>query len=175
MAGQPKMDPKYFEYKGKIYPDYIRRGNHAQYILPVAGKMCVGKGIDIGAGNEKWAFPGADTCDLNSDPPWNDATKIPVNSDHYDFVFSSHCLEHIPDYYAALQEWIRIIKPGGVLFLYLPSIECEYWRPSNDRKHLHILYPDDVKYDFISLGITNIVVSGIDAAYSYCIYGILDG
>ena len=165
------MNSNFFEYKNKLYPDFIRRGNATQYILPVAQKICSGNGIDIGSNNNDWAFPGADTCDLNNQPPWNDANKIPVSDGYYDFVFSSHCLEHIPDYYAALIEWVRILKSGGILFLYLPSIECEYWRPANDRKHLHILYPKDVEYDLRSLGLHSLFVSGIDAAYSYCVCG----
>jgi SAM-dependent methyltransferase len=161
-----------FEYNGKDYPDHIRQGNHAQYILPVAKKVCQGSyGIDIGANNPDWAFPNAKICDWTQPAPWNDAMKIPQYDDRYDFVFSSHCLEHIPDYYGALKEWIRVLKPGGTFFLYLPSVECEYWRPANNRKHVHIFYPDDIVYDLKSLDIESIFKSGVDLAYSYAIYG----
>ena len=37
-----------------------------------------------------------------------------------DAVFSSHLLEHIEDYKAALKDWWRCIKVGGHLALYLP-------------------------------------------------------
>ena len=46
-----------------------------------------------------------------------------------DFVFSSHCLEHIEDWRSALAEWVRKVKPGGIIFLYLPHPECEVWHP----------------------------------------------
>lgn len=35
--------------------------------------------------------------------------------DKYDFVFSSHCLEHMYDPPEALTEWWGLVKPGGVL------------------------------------------------------------
>ena len=41
-----------------------------------------------------------------------------------DFVFSSHCLEHMPRQEAlglAIPEFLRVLKPGGLLFLYLPD------------------------------------------------------
>ena len=37
-----------------------------------------------------------------------------------DFVYSSHCLEHISNPYLALKNWWRILKPGGVLIIYVP-------------------------------------------------------
>lgn len=41
-------------------------------------------------------------------------------SNSFDALFSSHLLEHIDNYIAALQEWWRVIKVGGHLVLYLP-------------------------------------------------------
>ena len=164
-----------FEYRNKRYPLFVKEGNHTQYILPFAQKICNGKGIDIGCAKESWAFPGADKCDLTLKSPWDDATKIPVEDEHYDFVFSSHCLEHLDDYYAGLEEWTRILKKGGILFLYLPSVECEYWRPANNRKHKHILYAKDIEYDLRTLGIDDVFTSNVDLAYSYAVYGVKKG
>lgn len=165
----------YFDYKNNTYPDYIKNGNHAQYILPVAKQVCKGHGVDIGYGKEEWAFPLAFMVDSKNEAPFNDALKLPFSDNYLDFVFSSHCLEHIPDYYAALTEWVRVIKPGGIIFLYLPDVKCEYWRPANNRKHLHILYPEDIKYDLESLNIENVIYSGVDLAYSFAIFGRKNG
>src|SRR5574337_198725 len=38
-----------------------------------------------------------------------------------DYVFSSHCLEDFVDVEAVLKEWLRVIKPGGYLVLFLPD------------------------------------------------------
>ncbi|MEO7412905.1 MAG: methyltransferase domain-containing protein [Opitutaceae bacterium] len=39
----------------------------------------------------------------------------------YDFVLSSHCLEHLANPLRALREWRRVVKPKGHLVLILPD------------------------------------------------------
>jgi len=39
----------------------------------------------------------------------------------YDFVLSSHNLEHVADPVRALKEWIRVMRPGGVIIIILPN------------------------------------------------------
>ena len=58
-----------------------------------------------------------------------------------DYIFSSHCLEHIPNWVDVLDYWHDTLKHGGVLFLYLPDYNQEYWRPWNNRKHVNIFTP----------------------------------
>lgn len=48
---------------------------------------------------------------------------IPVESGSFDFVVSSHVLEHFVDPIQTLQEWYRIVKPGGILFMIVPHKE----------------------------------------------------
>ena len=56
----------------------------------------------------------------------------------YDFVLSSHMLEHSANPLKALREWLRLIKPGGTLFLVLPHREgtFDHRRPVTPLKHL---------------------------------------
>lgn len=57
-----------------------------------------------------------------------------------DYVFSSHALEHMPRdrAFLAVREWLRVLRPGGLLFLYLPDGRVwEYddahdWHPRPD-------------------------------------------
>lgn len=44
-----------------------------------------------------------------------------VPDDCYDFLLSSHCLEHVANPLAALREWRRVVRPGGTLVLILPD------------------------------------------------------
>jgi SAM-dependent methyltransferase len=44
-----------------------------------------------------------------------------IADDRYDFVLSSHSLEHTADPVKALKEWTRIVKPGGAIMILLPD------------------------------------------------------
>jgi len=50
-----------------------------------------------------------------------DAADIPVLNDSTDFVLHSHVWEHLPNPLIALDEWVRIIRPGGYLFVIVPK------------------------------------------------------
>jgi len=38
-----------------------------------------------------------------------------------DFLYSSHCLEHLRDPRIALRNWVRVVKPGGFLVIQVPD------------------------------------------------------
>jgi SAM-dependent methyltransferase len=153
-----------YEYKGNHYPEYIRHGNAAQFIKPVAEQFCKGNGLDIGCGDWPlaWAIP-------IEKRHGGDALKLPDGE--FDYVFSSHCLEHLPDYIKALEHWASRIKSGGVLFLYLPHPDMEYWLPQNCRKHLHSCYPAQMVKILKDMGFQSVIHSERDMAWSYCVVG----
>lgn len=45
----------------------------------------------------------------------------PIDDAAYDFVLSSHNLEHFANPVKALMEWKRVLRPGGALILVLPD------------------------------------------------------
>ncbi len=52
----------------------------------------------------------------------NDAVNIShVQNERYDFVFSSHSLEHIANPLKAINEWLRIIKNNGYVIIIVPE------------------------------------------------------
>jgi SAM-dependent methyltransferase len=52
----------------------------------------------------------------------HDATDLlSIQPQAYDFVFSSHCLEHIANPLKAIKEWFRVLKNHGYLVLILPE------------------------------------------------------
>jgi len=86
-------------------------------------RFCQGKGIDIGCGSPKGPNPVdvlrgvIDTWDIEQ----GDATfMLGVPDDHYDFAYSSHLIEHLDRPDIAVQNWLRIVKPGGFLILFGP-------------------------------------------------------
>lgn len=56
----------------------------------------------------------------------------------YDFVLSSHCLEHLANPLAALREWQRVTRDGGHLLLILPDPQgtFDHRRPLTTIGHL---------------------------------------
>lgn len=44
-----------------------------------------------------------------------------IADESYDFVHTSHCLEHMVDPSAALLNWLRVLKPGGHLICLIPD------------------------------------------------------
>ncbi len=129
------------EYKGYFYPEFQTTGNAARFIMPFAIEVCEGIGYDIGYHKLEWKFPGAIGIDIDAPGALEGYSGDNLPEGKVDYIFSSHCLEHMDDWVAALDHWISRIKPGGVLFLYLPHFEQEYWRPWNNRKHKHAFTP----------------------------------
>lgn len=162
-------DKLVFEYKAKLYPSYIKTGNAASYIIPFAKEFCKGEGLDIG-GFFDWTFPGAKPINILIKDEW-DAYNLPDKK--YNYIFSSHTLEHLPDYVKAIEYWKEHLKSNGVLFLYLPHPDMEYWLPQNDRKHLHSFYPKDIDRLLKDLGFTNVLSSERDLYWSYTVVGLL--
>lgn len=137
---------KVVKYKGDIYPQFQTIGNASQFAIPFAKHVCKGNGYDIGCMKKEWAFPGATTIDLDFDDPWH-ADNLPPTQ--VDYIFSSHCLEHVPNWVNTLLYWTKKIKNGGTLFLYLPHYDQKYWRPWNNRKHNHAFIPEMI-VDFLN-------------------------
>ena len=143
------------EYNGKIYPDHQRNGNAAQFAIPYAKHYCKGIGYDIGCMKKEWAFPDAYPIDIAFDDGYH-ALNLPL--DNVDYIFSSHCLEHIPEWVNVLEYWHSKLKIGGVLFLYLPHYDQEYWRPWNNKKHKNIFTPKIISNWMIHKGFIKIFI-----------------
>jgi SAM-dependent methyltransferase len=115
----------FYEYRGKLYPVHLNQGNAQSYIREKALALCRGRGIDVGASD--WPFPGA--IPIQQEKKRNAFRLDDIAPGSLDFVFSSHCLEHIVQWQDALALWISKLKPEGILFLYLPHEDMELWHP----------------------------------------------
>jgi SAM-dependent methyltransferase len=105
------------------------RTTHAQMIAHWigAGKL----GTEIGAGGRPVpgveppaiqvdcfkAF-GADTCQAEY---YGHACALPFHDHALDYVIASHVLEHVANPVAALTEWYRVVRPGGIIYLVVPN------------------------------------------------------
>ncbi len=163
------MTQPIYEYKGQIYPDYLKRGNAVQFIIPTAQQFCKGLGLDIGGTNE-WKFPEAKIINpiyhLNTD-----AFNLPEKVPGWDYIFSSHCLEHLDDYVKALEHWRYRLKENGQIFLYLPHPDMQYWQPQNCHKHLHMFTPEHIAQVLRDIGFGYVLASERDLNWSFAVTG----
>jgi len=108
-------------------------------------KYFSGEGLDVGYGGDLvvpncrgWDVEHGDAHDLAG-----------VADECFDFVYSSHLLEHLDDPARALRNWWRVLKAGGYLILYVPErdlFERKRTLPSAvslDHKHFFLLDRDD--------------------------------
>jgi SAM-dependent methyltransferase len=119
----------------------IRRLQDANF----ARRYFVGDGMDIGGLPDPLSlytefFPG-----LRSVRVWDladgDAQLMHgVADDSIDFIFSSHCLEHLDDPFAGLARWFAILKPNGHLIITVPDedlYEQGVWPSTFNAGHRH--------------------------------------
>ena len=100
----------------------LRRLHDSRFV----SRYFVGSGIDIGCGKDSIGRYSDIFPFMGKVVPWDisdgDAqmmASVPDNS--YDFVHSSHCLEHLVDPYEGLRNWFRILKPNGHIIVTIPD------------------------------------------------------
>jgi len=113
--------------------------------------FCSGNGLDLGFGGDP-IVPHAICLDLPgpyaaySEHPQHlkgDATDLRWFRDaNLDFVYSSHLLEDFEDTGDVLDEWLRVLRIGGLLVLFLPDEQayrayCQREGLSPNRHHMH--------------------------------------
>lgn len=73
------------------------------------------EGIDI-------SQEGIDLCrEKNLSAQVMDAQKLDFPDASFDFLTASDVLEHLADEGEALREWRRVLKPGGILLVFVPA------------------------------------------------------
>jgi SAM-dependent methyltransferase len=154
------------QFQNKTYLELQTAGFAAKFTFPFALEICKGVGFDIGCNRKEWALPIA----IPIDPLMGEFHAYKLPDMIVDFIFSSHCLEHLPNWCDALDFWTQRIKAGGVLFLYLPDRSQEYWLPFNNRKHIHYFDSEIiVKYLQNSGKYRKIMSSGVDLNNSFTV------
>lgn len=100
----------------------IRRCRDASF----RSRYFMGYGIDIGGGLDSLSQQITRFPEIKAVRNWDledgDAQYLNGVSDNsFDFVYSSHCLEHMQDPVIALKHWLRVLKPGGYLVVTVPD------------------------------------------------------
>ena len=98
----------------KAHPLRKERGDYENYLN--------GRGLDVGCGKDPLKIPDGE---VNTwDKPNGDGQILEgVENGQYDFVYSSHCLEHLENPEEAIANWLRVTKEGGHLYIIVPDYE----------------------------------------------------
>ncbi len=127
---------------------------HEPGLAPGARRLNLACGTDIRPKAEGWtnmdveALPGVDVAHNALEFPW------PFPDDSFDHVLVKHYLEHIPHnlgngrhtdgFLQVLEEVQRILRPGGLLEVFVPHWRSEWtWR---DPTHTRAVHPDNFLY-----------------------------
>ena len=130
----------------KNWSPHLFQGDATSHIKDKALAFCKGDGIDFGAG--KWCLQGAIPVDHSTYFGIED-----FDPSSLDFVYSSHCLEHIYSWKVILRELIAKIKPNGIIFLYLPH-EISPW--TGWRKHKWVPTTEAIIKAYKEMGVDTI-------------------
>lgn len=134
---------------------------HADFTRQAVNHYCKGFGIEIGPGSAPYTaskrtiyvdkfdtrFGGSKRRILTD--VIADGARLPFANAHFDYLFSSHMLEHAPNTIAVLQEWMRIVKPGGILGLRLPHGDRTFdqGRPKTSVEHHAMDFRNNTGYE----------------------------
>lgn len=88
-----------------------------QYWGPLEKSVLVGRGIDVGCGADP-VLPDCRRFDM-ADGDANEVSRYVY--DQFDFVYSSHCLEHMHNPQITILDWWKLVQPGGYLFVLVPD------------------------------------------------------
>lgn len=126
----------------------------------IASRYLTGSGIEIGAlhaplrvpskvkvsyldrmtvNQLKQTYPELQEYDLvNVDIVDDGEILSTISNDSADFIIANHMIEHCQNPILAIENWLRVVKPGGVLYIGVPdkryTFDCE--RPLTSIEHL---------------------------------------
>ena len=113
---------------------------------------------------------------IDLDYPGYDGTRLPFDDESQDTVFSSHCLEHIPNHSQVIHDWFRVTKVGGHIIAVVPNAmlyERKRRPPSRQAgwNHLRFYTPQSLLAEFESTLVPNTYrvrhLAENDARYRY--------
>lgn len=61
--------------------------------------------------------------------------EIPVEDDHFDAIICNAVLEHVRNPHEVLDEFYRVLKPGGYLYLGVPFMQPEHLDPTDFQRY----------------------------------------
>lgn len=138
---------------------HIQRA-HSIYWSIITHKKTGGTGLDIGCGTAvspycKGIDNYADT-DTSGHPIYGghgynqdiqaEGEKLPLKDESYEWIISNHSLEHMENTLDTMIEWLRVLKPGGLMAIVMPNRK---YGPFGDPSHKHEYTPEEFYNDIL--------------------------
>jgi SAM-dependent methyltransferase len=118
----------------RVYSGFVRTRLSGRNVLDV--------GYRGGFGETDPVVPHAIGVDVGY--PGYDGVHLPFPDGSQDAVYTSHCLEHVPDTAPVIREWFRVLRTGGYLVTIVPHqflYERRRALPARNPEHCHLFTP----------------------------------
>jgi len=99
----------------KTYQEKLNTGFFFKYMSGSSGLDIGFMGYEEGRGT---ILPTA--IGIEPSYPGYDGAHLPFPDNSQDYVYSSHCLEHIDNIQVVIKDWLRVVKPGGFIITVVP-------------------------------------------------------
>ncbi|NDA63256.1 MAG: SAM-dependent methyltransferase [Chitinophagia bacterium] len=127
---------------------------HLEYIAQDFGNYD-GEGDGKGLQTERWDNSKLDII--------SDITSIPLPENSVDAILCTEVFEHIPDAIAALKEFTRLLKPGGILLITAPFCSLTHFAPYHFSGYNRYWY----QHHLDILGYQNVIIEHNGSWFSF--------
>lgn len=80
--------------------------------------------------NPNWSYRGIDMVEgKNVDIKLDDPYKLPLKNSSIDVIVTSSCFEHNPMFWKTFDEFVRVLKKGGLMYICVPSKGHHHYYP----------------------------------------------
>jgi SAM-dependent methyltransferase len=143
---------------GGVFLDYGSGSGNAVAFAQYIG--WIAEGIEI---NSNTAKAGRDTG-INIYHGSIEALEDRAN--RYNYVMSSHCVEHVPDVWRLFHAFFKTLKPGGILTIDIPNADsiaaeqfADFYYYLGMPVHVHLFTPTSIRLLAQSTGFVNIAIA----------------
>ncbi|MDH3752581.1 MAG: class I SAM-dependent methyltransferase [Acidimicrobiia bacterium] len=142
---------------GRHAYESLRRGAHV-----VACDMAIPELVEVRITYGAMAVAGEVAGDTLATAVTGDATCLPFDDESFDRIIASEVMEHIPDDAGAITELTRVLRPGGIIAVTVPSwfpeqicwkLSDEYYAPKSEGGHVRIYRKSDLQERMTDAGL----------------------
>lgn len=128
----PKLYTALIDLISPVYPHWIWERRRLRKRLTPSTVA-----VDVGSGNMR-VFPEVFTVDLMPYPNVDivgQAARLPFATGTVDILINIAVLEHVPNPQTAIDELVRILKPGGRAYIFVPFIQGFHAAPHDYQRY----------------------------------------